>query len=120
VSYTISIVHVPVPDDDAAAWKLCEQLYEESDPEEPLPEDVKQLYQTLVARYPCITTDEGEDSPWSDGPLLDNFARTITTLGFISSGGQEPIDFVISTATSMGFTVFDGTSGQLHRSTRVR
>ena len=116
MSWTIEIVCVPVPDDPEEAWAFLEDLRDEAAEREygapPSPE-LEDLYRRLAARYPCITEDP--ESPWSDGPLINNFGDKIATLGFVKSGMTEALPFVIATATGMGFTVFDAGDEAIHR-----
>jgi hypothetical protein len=73
------------------------------------------LYERLVARYPCITTPKGEDSPWSDGPLINNFGKKHAIIGISYSRVGEALPFVVETATQMGFTVYDAQDEKFHR-----
>jgi hypothetical protein len=116
MSWVIEIVSVPVADDPAEAWEQLEELRDEAAEREygtPPGAEMLELYHPLSARYPCIMEDE--NSPWSDGPLINNLGDRITTLGFISSGMTEALPFVIDTATEMGFTVFDAGDEKIHR-----
>ena len=118
MSYTIDITKEPVPDDEAQAWteleelRLAEELNEAG--EKPGPHFVP-LYEKLVGIYPCITTPEGEDSPWSDGPLQGNFGATHTILGISFSKVETALPVILKTATAMGFTVFDAQDEKIHR-----
>lgn len=116
MSWVIEIVSVPVADDTDDAWDQLEELREVEDAREygtPPSEPMHELYRRLSARYPCIT--ENPDSPWSDGPLINNFGDKLTTIGIISSRIEDTLPFVVETATEMGFTVFDAGDERIHR-----
>lgn len=116
MSWTIEIASGAFSPDDAEAWEELEDLRDEAEEREdgaPPSGDMRALYERLTARYPCIMEDPS--SPWSDGPLINNFGDRLTTLGFVSSGMAEAYPFVIATATKMGFTVFDAVDEKIHR-----
>lgn len=115
MSYTIDIIHVPIPDDDVDAWDFLDNDLRVSseDDQRPLPDDVQELYRRLTARYPCIT--ENENGPWSDGPLIEDFGHDLTILGLSFSRVEEVLPFVIATANDLGFPVFDGQDERFHR-----
>jgi len=116
MSWVVEIVSVPVADEIDDAWEQLAELREEEDareygsaPSEPMNE----LYRRLTARYPCIT--ESPESPWSDGPLINNFGDKLTTVGIIVSQIEQTLPFVVETATEMGFTVFDAGDERIYR-----
>jgi hypothetical protein len=116
MSWVIEIADGNFPADTDAAWELLEQLrYKEEQREfgSPPSPRMESLYRELTARYPCIT--ENPESPWSDGPLINDFGDRLAAVGFISSGMNEAFPFVIAKATEMGFTVFDGGDDAIHR-----
>ena len=118
MSYSVSIIHVPVPADDREAFAFLDTLDLENDialdePPRPLPQPVEDLARRLLARFPCIM--ENPDGPWADGPLIDNFGPQMTTLGICGSRVEEVLPFLISTAHEFGFVVFDGQDECFHR-----
>lgn len=114
MSYTFDITSEPVPDDESEAWEALGELRDSEDFDEPGTHFLA-LYEKLVAKYPCITTPEGENSPWSDGPLLNNFGQKHAILGISFSRVQDALPFIIQTANEMGFTVFDPQDEKIHR-----
>jgi hypothetical protein len=116
MSWVVEIVIVPVADDPNEAWEQLEELREEEVQREystPPSPPLHELYSRLTARYPCIIEDP--NSPWSDGPLINNFGEKIATLGISVSRMTDVLSFVVKTATEMGFTVFDGGDETIHR-----
>ena len=117
MSWSVEIVTVPIADDDDDAWQQLDEIREEEEDREygsPPSDPMMNLYRRLTARYPCIM--ENPDSPWSDGPLVNNFGDQLTTLGIVSTRLEETLPFVVETATEMGFTVFDAADERIYRS----
>src|SRR5262245_55787430 len=109
MSYDLSILRAPVPDDDAAAWKLMYEIAE-AQPEGEVPQVFHQLIDRLTKRYPCICDlpdDEVDNGVWSDGPLRNNATHAITELGIGFSRVEEAQPFVVQTANDLGLVVFD-------------
>jgi hypothetical protein len=115
MSYTVDIIHVPVPADDLEAWHILDTdlRVRRKIPGTPLPEEVQELHRRLTGRFPCIM--ENPDGPWSDGPLLNNFGHRLTLLGISFSRVSEVLPFLVATAHDLGFVVFDGQEERFHR-----
>jgi hypothetical protein len=112
MSYNIDITSEPVPDDDEEAWEMLETLRDL--PDSSPGQHFIPLYEKLTARYPCIM-EPNEDSPWSDGPLINNFGQKHALLGLIYQAVDDALPFIIQTANEMGFTVFDEQQDEIHR-----
>ena len=115
MSYNLDIIQVPIPADDLEAWHVLDTELRVSsrNSAKPLPDSVHELYSRLTAKYPCIM--ENEAGPWSDGPLINNFGHSLTILGLSSSRVEEVLPFLVSTANSLGFVVFDGQDERFQR-----
>lgn len=117
MSYTIDVTHVKIsPNRDKALLQinsLRDELYEE-DQELASRDKFLPLYEILVSKYPCICEDDGEDSPWSDGPLIDNFGSNHAIIGFLFESADEVFPFILSHAIDLGFTVYDGQSDKFY------
>jgi hypothetical protein len=74
---------------------------------------LRRLYDRLTLKFPCIMEDP--NSPWADGPLINDFGDKLATVGVIVSRMEEALPFVIETATDMGFTVFDAGAEEIFR-----
>lgn len=120
MSYTIDLLVGSLPSPDAEAWKQIETLRAShyDDKREKAPELVA-LHSALTARYPCLSSygddEEIEDSPWADGPMINNFSHEMGMLAISSSKVEEVVPFIIETANSLGITVADGQTGKIHR-----
>lgn len=116
MSWVVEITHVPVAAALDEAWLQLDELREEEDAREygdPPSEPLRKLYDRLTERFPCIMEDS--TSPWSDGPLINNFGGKLATIGIVTSRIGDALPFVIETATNMGMTVFDAGDEQIHR-----
>jgi hypothetical protein len=116
MSWVIEITHVPVASVDEDAWEQLETLREEEEAHEygePPSEPLRRLYDRLTLKFPCIMEDP--NSPWADGPLINDFGDKLATVGVIVSRMEEALPFVIETATDMGFTVFDAGAEEIFR-----
>jgi hypothetical protein len=107
MSYNVACIP-PIPSDDRVAWDTLDGLIDQQGTPPPI---FRELHDMLTARCPCICAlpddkldDEGV---WSDGPLWNNFGLRAAVLGIIWSRVEEVLPFVVRTANSLGFTVFD-------------
>lgn len=116
MSCIISITRTDIPENDDAAWEYLDELREKESGESS--NDFIYLIKNLMERYPCICdeSDVGDDRDfiWSDGPLINNAGHNITTLG-LSTMTEEAMPFIIKTANSLGFVVFDEQTGIISR-----
>jgi len=62
---------------------------------------------SLLDRWPDITTDEGVDSPWSDGPLINNATGPFFYFGMVWSMAEEASGFAARVAEEQGLVCFD-------------
>jgi hypothetical protein len=114
VSYVVTITSLPLPDNDDEAWDRLVEIDQANEGTFGTPgAEMEKLYHRLSERFPCII--DAPDSPWSDGPLRNNFGRHMAAVGISYSRVEEALPFVIETATQMGCTVLDGTDETIHR-----
>jgi hypothetical protein len=118
MSYDIAIVDAPVSQDDAIAWKELEALLEQDGPPT---QKLRQVYEELVSRYPCISTlsreefDDDPDSPWATGPLFNEFRANVAHIPLRYSRVYATLPFIVAAAHRSGLPVFDLSSDQIHR-----
>ncbi len=115
MSYDVVVVDPPLPASDAEAWDQLDSLIAQ---EGTVPPRFRTLHDLLVAQYPCLSTlsdDEIDDGVWSDGPLWNNFGARAACLGISYSRVEEVLPFLISTARSLDFAVFDSQTALIHR-----
>lgn len=114
MSYVVNITSLPLPDNEEEAWDCLVEIDAANEGTFGTPgPKMEELYRRLSKRYPCIT--EATESPWCDGPLLDNFGRDIATIGVIYSRATEAMLFIIEVATQLGCTVLDGQDDKIYR-----
>ena len=114
MSYTFAVCHATLPHGFEAAAREVESLARQADPE---PAVFGELMERLTARYPCLCDlpdDLVDDSPWASGPLRRSEYRRSITLG-LSRQIEDVLPFVIETANSLGLTVLDWQTGEIHR-----
>ncbi len=116
MSWVVEITPVTVAPDWEGAWDQLEDLRDQEASHEygaPPSEPLRRLYERLTERFPCIL--EEPDSPWADGPFINDFGDRLATIGIITSRIEDALPFVVETATEMGCTVFDPGDNQIHR-----
>jgi hypothetical protein len=63
--------------------------------------------EALLQRWPDITTDEGDSSPWADGPLINNAAGNFLYFAMVWSKADEAAAFCAEVARAHGLVCFD-------------
>lgn len=74
MSYDLAVwegARPPAASDASAINKLLMDRMEQGPHTEPTPR-IRAFVEGLLAKWPDITDDEGADSPWADGPLINN------------------------------------------------
>jgi hypothetical protein len=61
----------------------------------------------LLSHWPDITTDAGDDSPWSDGPLANNITGPLFYFGMSYSQADDAIPWIVQVARRRGLVCFD-------------
>jgi hypothetical protein len=111
VSYDIAVWVGEQPADDEAAKAQYEALSARDRAESDPPDSRLIDYVTaLTQRFPDLTDlddDEVDDSPWADGPLIDNVDGTFFYFALTYSGIHEALPFVAQTAKAHGLVCFD-------------
>jgi hypothetical protein len=115
MSYDVAIVSGTIATSDAAAWSQLDTLLDQRGEPPPV---FRRLHDTLVARYPCISTlsdDMADDGAWSSGPLWGEFGPATAHLAIRHSHAEEVTPFIIERARALGLAVFDWTKRHIHR-----
>ncbi len=113
MSYVLQIWSFPVPQAVAQVDGILAELSQR--PRKPGTLFVA-LAQRLTARHPCITTldEDDERAVWTDGPLDGRTDQPLWGVGVLSQHIDTVVPFVVETATSMGFVVYDDQAGECH------
>ena len=110
MSYDLAVWEGKRPRTNAAAAKVFRRLYDENIGGEgeraPTPA-IAAYVQALLERWPDISDDEGEESPWSDGPLINDARGPIFYFGMVFSMCEEASAFAAGTAAAHGLVCFD-------------
>ena len=116
MSYDLGVWEGPKPASDDAAMSLYEELmdrYHSADAPGSVPVTqpptpaILAFVEALLDRWPDITNEGGEDSPWADGPMIENASGPIIYFGMMASGLKEAVPFVIDEARRRGLVCFD-------------
>lgn len=109
VSYDLAVWEGERPDGDIVALGVYEELmdrWQEGDAAEPTSAIVAYVH-ALLERWPDISTEEGEDSPWADGPLLNNASGPIVYFAMVWSRAEDASAYAAELAAAHGLVCFD-------------
>ena len=118
MSYILRIVVPALPDDDKVAWKAADAVCANEDDAAAKAPVLVKLHDVLTSVYPCLCSDDADidDSPWSDGPLINNFGKESATLGLSTDDDDgSAVGFIIAAGRTLGLTVLDEQAGEIHR-----
>lgn len=115
VSYDLTVWEGPRPADAAAADDRYEQIVAvlESGQTQPPTPAIRAYVDALLERWPDITDDGGEDSPWADGPLIGNANGSFIYFAMVWSRCEEASEFAARTAAAHGLICYDPQSQTL-------
>ncbi|WP_148256543.1 hypothetical protein [Kribbella flavida] len=103
---------VPASTDDAA--RILEELESSVDEDDPPTDAVRGYIEELLARWPDITQDGGEDSPWADGPLIANASGRLFVFSLGVSSLTESIPYCIEVARRRGIVLYDQEQAEVY------
>ena len=119
MSYDLAVWVGARPQSDSDASAVYERLMdrmEAGDAEaEPSPA-IRAYVAALLERWPDITEDAGEDSPWADGPLIGNAFEEAIYFSMVWSRADEASDFASRVAAEHGLVCYDPQSERLRPS----
>ncbi len=114
MSYDLAVWEGSRPATDEEAQRTFERLHEThlggASEVEPTPAIARYVH-ALLERWPDL--DEDDDSPWSDGPLINNARGPIVYFGMVFSMADEASAFAAETAAEHGLVCFDPQLGAL-------
>jgi hypothetical protein len=110
MSYNLAVWEGDRPTTDAEAKAIFDRLYDQlMEPDQsasPTP-SIQRYVDELLSRWPDITTDEGDESPWADGPLIGNASGPMIYVSIVMSTPAEVFDEVAQLASARGLVCFD-------------
>jgi hypothetical protein len=117
VSYDLAVWEGQRPRDNqaglAAYIQLMDGLERLSGSSEPATPAIAAYVRALLDRWPDITEEAGEDSPWSAGPLMSEASGNILYFGMVFSMADEASDYAAELARRHGLVCFDPQLGRL-------
>jgi hypothetical protein len=116
MSYDLAVWEGDRPADDAAAPREFRRLYDRyigsRDLQSPTPR-IAAYVRALLDRYPDITSEAGEDSPWADGPLINDASGPFLYFTMVYSQCDEASAWAAQVAQDRGLACYDPQTGQL-------
>lgn len=116
MSYDLAVWEGDRPANDFAAAAEFERLYDRyvgSDAPVAPTARVTSYVRVLLARYPDIGTDAGEDSPWSTGPLMSEAGGPLVYFPMVWSRCEEVSEWAARLAEEHGLNCYDPQWNQL-------
>jgi hypothetical protein len=116
VSYDLAVWEGDRPADDAAAARKFEELYDQyvdTDEVQPPASAIARYVAALLERWPDISDDDSDASPWAAGPLINEGRGPLIYFAMAWSMADEASAYAAEVASSMGLVCFDPQTGQL-------
>jgi len=116
VSYDLAVWEGDRPSSDAHALEIYTALmnrYQGAGSASPVTPAIARYVAALLERYPDITGDDGEESPWSDGPLINNATGPIVYFGMVFSQAEDASEFAAAMAAEHRLVCFDPQTGKV-------
>ncbi|WIX78677.1 hypothetical protein QRX50_46315 [Amycolatopsis carbonis] len=110
MSYDLAVWEGDRPPSDQAAGDAFGLLYErhiESDVQEPPSDRIRAFVSALLDRYPDISEQDGEDSPWSTSPLLTEAVGPLIYFPMVWSRCEEVSAWAAQLAADHGLVCYD-------------
>ncbi|MEU3573942.1 hypothetical protein AB0E96_36835 [Kitasatospora sp. NPDC036755] len=110
MSYDLAVWEGERPGDDAAAGALFDDLYRQyvgTDAGHPPTPAIAAYVALLLERWPDLTRDEHDVSPWSTGPLIGEAAGPLVCFPMRWSMADEASAVAAGIAASLGLVCYD-------------
>ncbi|WP_041598471.1 hypothetical protein [Hahella chejuensis] len=121
MSFTVDLILTDIPENNKDAWSFIEKLREEYYEDKSVAHSkLQEFHEVLTKKYPCLCSfadddPEMENSPWADGPMIENFASKMGMVAIVWSRADEVFPFVLDSALALDIIVADGQSGKIYR-----
>lgn len=111
MSYDLAVWEGERPADDAAAGQRFTDLYDKyidaDGPDVPPTKQIAAYVAALLERWPDLTEDEDDISPWSTGPLIGEASGPLIYFPMRWSMAEEASAYAAEVASSMGLNCYD-------------
>ncbi|MFE2092988.1 hypothetical protein [Streptomyces sp. NPDC059460] len=111
MSYDLAVWEGERPADDAAAARCFSDLYDRfidtDEPAVPPAERIAAFVAVLLERWPDLTEDDDDTSPWSTAPLIGEARGPLIYFPMRWSMADEASTQAAEVASSMGLNCFD-------------
>jgi hypothetical protein len=110
MSYDLAVWEGDRPPTDTEALDMFEHRYDQLMGSAELmtrTPRIQRYVDELLSRWPDINTDEGQDSPWADGPLIGNASGPMIYFAMVTSRAADVVDEIAELATAGGLVCFD-------------
>jgi hypothetical protein len=118
VSFDLAVWEGPRPASNEAALAEYERMMDQWQGEgtppyaDPTPA-IRGYVAALLSHWPDITGDDGDDSPWADGPIINNATGPIFYFSMVWSQAEQASAYCAEVARAHGLVCFDPQSGVL-------
>lgn len=116
MSYDLAVWEGDRPANDFAARAEFQRLYDQymgSDTPVAPTTRVAAYVDALLTRYPDLTTEAGEESPWSTGPLINEVRGPLVYFPMVWSRCEETSEWAAHLAKEHGLNCYDPQWNQL-------
>jgi len=110
MSYDLAVWEGDRPASNEVAYATFQALYEKYvEAEEDIPPSPRltAYVEALLARWPDITEEAGEESPWSTGPLIGEAIGPFMYFPMVWSQAKEASAFAVGLAQAHGLVCYD-------------
>ncbi|MEU8550559.1 hypothetical protein AB0C81_26860 [Streptomyces roseoverticillatus] len=110
MSYDIAVWEGDRPADDAAAVQCFRNLYDQymgTNEQAPPTRAIVAFVAALLQRWPDLSEDAEDLSPWSADPLIGEARGPLIYFPMRYSMAEEASDYAAQVATAMSLTCFD-------------
>lgn len=117
MTYDLAVWEGPLPSEDEATAvfeELMDRMESDADDLESSAK-IRAYVDALLERWPDITEEGGDDSPWADGPLICNASGNAIYFSMVFSQADEGVAFAGKLAAEHGLVCYDPQFESLHQ-----
>jgi hypothetical protein len=99
---------------EIAGLGIFEELESSVGEDEPPTDAIRGYVDELLARWPDITEDGGDNSPWADGPLIGNASGPVFVFSLGVTSLAESIPYCTEVARRRGIVLYDQEQAEVY------